>query len=248
MSECSLSPWRLFVPVQFYLRFGGLLLLFSFLYLCIILHSSLMCALWGSLYESCICVEMTVNLNQRRDQFFVNVLSVLYEYSCPVQVSSLLVLNSTPFTHYPNPTFDPLGNSGILEVKPGSPIILKVRETTPKVQNKSNSIWLQYQRTEYVCVCGVFQGKNLIPPAPGNNRLNYTVLIGESPCLLTVSENQLLCDSPDLTGEQRVLVSNTFIFYLSEIPAVVGEVLRSSTQVKILKTQSKNISLLVKVD
>lgn len=52
-----------------------------------------------------------------------------------------------------------------------------------------------------------FQGKNLIPPAPGNARLNYTVLIGESPCLLTVSENQLLCDSPDLTGEQRVAVS-----------------------------------------
>lgn len=51
-----------------------------------------------------------------------------------------------------------------------------------------------------------FQGKNLIPAAPGNNRLNYTVLIGESPCLLTVSENQLLCDSPDLTGEQRVMV------------------------------------------
>ncbi|XP_039655380.1 plexin A3 [Perca fluviatilis] len=90
------------------------------------------------------------------------------------QVSSLLVLNSTPFTHYPNPTFDPLGNSGILEVKPGSPIILK--------------------------------GKNLIPAAPGTSRLNYTVLIGESPCLLTVSENQLLCDSPDLTGEQRVLI------------------------------------------
>ncbi|XP_035769246.1 plexin A3 [Neolamprologus brichardi] len=90
------------------------------------------------------------------------------------QVSSLLVLNSTPFTHYPNPTFDSLGNSGILEVKPGSPIILK--------------------------------GKNLIPPAPGNNRLNYTVLIGESPCLLTVSENQLLCDSPDITGEKRVVI------------------------------------------
>ena len=61
-----------------------------------------------------------------------------------------------------------------------------------------------------VPVCDVrlwFQGKNLIPPAPGNSRLNYTVLIGESPCLLTVSESQLLCDSPDLTGEQRVLVS-----------------------------------------
>lgn len=47
--------------------------------------------------------------------------------SSPPQVSSLLVLNSTPFTHYPNPTFDPLGNAGILEVKPGSPIILKVK-------------------------------------------------------------------------------------------------------------------------
>ncbi|KAK2841359.1 hypothetical protein Q7C36_012938 [Tachysurus vachellii] len=89
-------------------------------------------------------------------------------------VSSLLVLNGTPFTYYPNPTFDPLGNAGILEVKPGSPIILK--------------------------------GKNLIPPAPGNARLNYSVMIGETPCLLTVSESQLLCDSPDLTGEQRVLI------------------------------------------
>lgn len=46
----------------------------------------------------------------------------------PVQVSSLLILNSTSFIHYPNPTFDVLGNSGILEVKPGSPIILKVRD------------------------------------------------------------------------------------------------------------------------
>ncbi len=54
---------------------------------------------------------------------------MLYQCSGPVQVSSLLVLNSTPFTHYPNPTFDSLGNSGILEVKPGSPIILKVRKT-----------------------------------------------------------------------------------------------------------------------
>lgn len=50
------------------------------------------------------------------------------------KVSSLLVLNSTPFTHYPNPIFDPLGNSGILEVKPGSPIILKVRKHLLDVQ------------------------------------------------------------------------------------------------------------------
>ncbi|XP_016411693.1 plexin A3-like [Sinocyclocheilus rhinocerous] len=89
-------------------------------------------------------------------------------------VSALLILNGTPFTYYPNPTFDPLGNAGILEVKPGSPIILK--------------------------------GKNLMPPAPGNARLNYSVMIGETPCLLTVSESQLLCDSPDLTGEQRVMI------------------------------------------
>uniref|UniRef100_A0A671QHC6 Plexin A3 n=1 Tax=Sinocyclocheilus anshuiensis TaxID=1608454 RepID=A0A671QHC6_9TELE len=89
-------------------------------------------------------------------------------------VSALLILNGTPFTYYPNPTFDPLGNTGILEVKPGSPIILK--------------------------------GKNLMPPAPGNARLNYSVMIGETPCLLTVSESQLLCDSPDLTGEQRVMI------------------------------------------
>ena len=53
----------------------------------------------------------------------------------PVQVTSLLVLNSTPFTHYPNPTFDPLGTSGILEVKPGSPIILKVRD------QRSDMVW-----------------------------------------------------------------------------------------------------------
>uniref|UniRef100_A0A4W5KKD7 Plexin A3 n=1 Tax=Hucho hucho TaxID=62062 RepID=A0A4W5KKD7_9TELE len=89
-------------------------------------------------------------------------------------VAALLVLNGTPFTYYPNPTFETLGNSGIMEVKPGSPIILK--------------------------------GKNLIPPAPGNSRLNYSVMIGETPCLLTVSESQLLCDSPDLTGEQRVVI------------------------------------------
>uniref|UniRef100_A0A672QZM6 Plexin A3-like n=1 Tax=Sinocyclocheilus grahami TaxID=75366 RepID=A0A672QZM6_SINGR len=49
-------------------------------------------------------------------------------------------------------------------------------------------------------------GKNLMPPAPGNARLNYSVMIGETPCLLTVSESQLLCDSPDLTGEQRVMI------------------------------------------
>lgn len=122
-------------------------------------------------------------------------------------MSSLLVLNSTPFMHYPNPTFDPLGSSGILEVKPGSPIILKVRGN--RMHRAVRRDITVFQHGMCFCVYVHVQGKNLIPPAPGNNRLNYTVLIGESPCLLTVSENQLLCDSPDLTGEQRVMVSDT---------------------------------------
>lgn len=50
------------------------------------------------------------------------------------------------------------------------------------------------------------QGRNLLPPAPGNSRLNYTVLIGSTPCALTVSETQLLCESPNLTGQHKVTV------------------------------------------
>lgn len=57
------------------------------------------------------------------------------------------------------------------------------------------------------CVC--FQGRNLIPAAPGNNRLNYTVLIGETPCVLTLSESQLLCEWPNLTGQHKVTVRSS---------------------------------------
>lgn len=42
-------------------------------------------------------------------------------------VQSLRVYNDTKFIYYPNPTFEPLSSSGMLEQKPGSPIILKVR-------------------------------------------------------------------------------------------------------------------------
>lgn len=42
-------------------------------------------------------------------------------------VQSLLILNKTNFTYYPNPVFEAFGPSGILELKPGTPIILKVR-------------------------------------------------------------------------------------------------------------------------
>uniref|UniRef100_A0A8C3NHU7 Plexin-A4 n=1 Tax=Geospiza parvula TaxID=87175 RepID=A0A8C3NHU7_GEOPR len=89
-------------------------------------------------------------------------------------VQSLLILNKTNFTYYPNPIFEVFNPSGILELKPGSPIILK--------------------------------GRNLIPPvAGGNARLNYTVLVGEKPCAVTVSDVQLLCESPNLTGRHKVM-------------------------------------------
>uniref|UniRef100_A0A8C1LMQ6 Plexin A4 n=1 Tax=Cyprinus carpio TaxID=7962 RepID=A0A8C1LMQ6_CYPCA len=91
-------------------------------------------------------------------------------------VQSVLALNNTNFMYYPNPVFEPLTVSGVQELKPGSPIILK--------------------------------GRNFLPPAPGGNgKLNYTVLIGDKPCTLTVSETQLLCESPNLTGRHKVLVS-----------------------------------------
>ncbi|XP_026578546.1 plexin-A4-like, partial [Pseudonaja textilis] len=88
-------------------------------------------------------------------------------------VFSLLILNKTNFTYYPNPIFEAFGPPGILELKPGTPLILK--------------------------------GKNLTPPvAGGNAKLNYTVLIGEKPCVVTVSDVQLLCESPNLTGRHKV--------------------------------------------
>ncbi|NXX28166.1 PLXA2 protein, partial [Nicator chloris] len=89
-------------------------------------------------------------------------------------VQSLLVYNDTKFIYYPNPTFEMLSSTGVLEQKPGSPIILK--------------------------------GRNLCPPAPGGAKLNYTVLIGETPCAVTVSETQLLCEPPTLTGQHKVTV------------------------------------------
>lgn len=41
-------------------------------------------------------------------------------------VQSLLVVNET-FSYYPDPVFEPLSPTGILELKPSSPLILKVR-------------------------------------------------------------------------------------------------------------------------
>ncbi|XP_063064094.1 plexin-A2 [Engraulis encrasicolus] len=89
-------------------------------------------------------------------------------------VQALLVYNNTNFLYYPNPFFEPLSTNGIMEQKPGSPIILK--------------------------------GRNLVPPASGGVKLNYTVFIGETPCSVTVSETQLLCEPPNLTGQYKVMV------------------------------------------
>ncbi|CDQ77688.1 unnamed protein product [Oncorhynchus mykiss] len=89
-------------------------------------------------------------------------------------VQALLTYNGTSFIYYPNPYLEPLSLSGVLEQKPGSPIILK--------------------------------GRNLVPSASGGARLNYTVLIGDTPCSLTVSDTQLLCEPPNLTGQHKVLV------------------------------------------
>ncbi|KAK1898732.1 Plexin-A4, partial [Dissostichus eleginoides] len=78
-------------------------------------------------------------------------------------VQALLVYNNTNLLYYPNPVFEPLSTSGVLEQKPGSPIILK--------------------------------GRNLVPPASGG-----------TPCSVTVSESQLLCEPPNLTGQYKVMV------------------------------------------
>uniref|UniRef100_A0A9J7ZQZ1 Plexin-A2 n=1 Tax=Cyprinus carpio carpio TaxID=630221 RepID=A0A9J7ZQZ1_CYPCA len=94
-------------------------------------------------------------------------------------VQALLVYNNTNFMYYPNPYFEPLSTNGILEQKPGSPIILK--------------------------------GKNLVPSASGGMKLNYTVLIGETPCSVTVSESQLLCEPPNLTGQYKIMVGGLHV-------------------------------------
>ncbi|EMP35610.1 Plexin-A1, partial [Chelonia mydas] len=114
-------------------------------------------------------------------------------------VQALLIVNTTNFVYYPDPVFEPLSPSGMLELKPSSPLILK--------------------------------GRNLLPPAAGNSRLNYTVLIGDTPCALTVSETQLLCESPNLTGQHKVtvmLTTQTGLFgpwhprSLLTLPAIIG--------------------------
>lgn len=55
-------------------------------------------------------------------------------------VQALMALNATNFIYYPNPEFEPLSVSGVLELKPGSPIILKVRRETRRFA--MSSVWI----------------------------------------------------------------------------------------------------------
>ena len=51
-----------------------------------------------------------------------------------------------------------------------------------------------------------------MPPATGGVKLNYTVLIGDTPCSVTLSESQLLCEPPNLTGQYKVMVSTASLW------------------------------------
>lgn len=46
-------------------------------------------------------------------------------------VQALLIINTTNFVYYPDPVFEPLSPTGMLELKPSSPLILKVRQVCP---------------------------------------------------------------------------------------------------------------------
>lgn len=47
-------------------------------------------------------------------------------------VDALIVVNES-FSYFPDPVFEPLSPTGILELKPASPLILKVRKTLCKL-------------------------------------------------------------------------------------------------------------------
>lgn len=48
-------------------------------------------------------------------------------------VRALLVLNASSFLYYPDPVLEPLSPTGLLELKPSSPLILKVGPHEPGV-------------------------------------------------------------------------------------------------------------------
>lgn len=160
-----------------------------------------LCQVLSSTSMLCQAPELPISLARQQE-----VLEKPDEFGFKLDdVQSLMALNNTNFIYYPNPEFEPLSVSGVLELKPGSPIILKVGHI--RIYWLFYWPWMRRLKGQY-CLCDHLQGRNFLPPtSSGNGRLNYTVLIGEKPCMLTVSETQLLCESPNLTGRHKVLVS-----------------------------------------
>lgn len=62
-------------------------------------------------------------------------------------VQALLTYNNTSFVYYPNPYLEPLSLTGVLEQKPGAPIILKVRHSPAALIAFDNcnevDLWIQ---------------------------------------------------------------------------------------------------------
>lgn len=69
-------------------------------------------------------------------------------------VQSLMALNNTNFIYYPNPEFEPLSVSGVLELKPGSPIILKVSGQKLPALTYSHSLFIKILNSNETCIVG----------------------------------------------------------------------------------------------
>lgn len=68
-------------------------------------------------------------------------------------VNALVVVNET-FSYYPDPVFEPLSPSGILELKPTSPLILKVgRKAKKEEKNSFLLLFFSTLRLPATCLC-----------------------------------------------------------------------------------------------
>lgn len=74
-------------------------------------------------------------------------------------VQALLTYNNTSFVYYPNPYLEPLSLTGVLEQKPGAPIILKVRRWLAALiafdNCKEVDLWIGQKRSAAQSVSGI---------------------------------------------------------------------------------------------
>lgn len=95
-------------------------------------------------------------------------------------VQSLLVYNDTKFIYYPNPTFELLSPTGVLEQKPGSPIILKVRRPLLALWEEEK----KSQREEFYTPFGEWDTLDRVPSfAQSRNEMKT----GEMHCIFVQS-------------------------------------------------------------